>query len=56
MSQSMMGLVVGLAVLLVIAVVLGHRYRQEHPEESGRGVRMRQWLDSHHVHWPHHRQ
>jgi hypothetical protein len=55
MTQSMIGFIVGLAVLVVIAVVLGRRYRQEHPEGDGKGARMREWLDSHHVHWPHHR-
>jgi hypothetical protein len=55
MTQSMIGLVVGLAVLIVIAGVLGRRYRQEHPEENVAAVRMREWLDTHHLHWPHHR-
>jgi hypothetical protein len=55
MTQSMIGLVVVLAVLIVIAGVLGRRYRQEHPEENVAAERMREWLDSHHLHWPHHR-
>jgi hypothetical protein len=55
MTQSMIGLVVGLAVLIVIAGVLGRRYRQEHPEENVATGRMREWLDTHHLHWPHHR-
>jgi hypothetical protein len=56
MTQSMIGFVVGLAVLVVIAVVLGRRYRQEHLEDAnGKTARMRQWLDSHHMHWPNHR-
>jgi hypothetical protein len=55
MTQSMIGFVVGFAVLIVIALVAGHRHRQEHPGEIGAGTRIRQWLDTHHMHWPHRR-
>jgi hypothetical protein len=55
MTQSMIGVVVVLAVLIVIAGVLGRRYRREHPQDNVAGPRMRQWLDAHHVHWPRHR-
>jgi hypothetical protein len=55
MTQSMIGFVVGLAVLIVIAAVLGRRYRREHPENPGDTMRVRDWLDSHHMSWLHHR-
>jgi hypothetical protein len=55
MTQSMIGFVVGLAVLIVIAAVLGRRYRREHPEEPRGALRVREWLDSHHMSWMHHK-
>jgi hypothetical protein len=48
MTQSMIGLVVGCAVVVVVAVALARRYRSEHPDEG-----MIQWLDSHHMGWMH---
>ncbi|MCP3708684.1 hypothetical protein M3I54_17070 [Paraburkholderia sp. CNPSo 3274] len=48
MSQSMIGVVVGLVVLVVVAFALARRYTVEHP---GEGVT--QWLDAHHMRWMH---
>jgi hypothetical protein len=50
MSQSMIGFMVGLVVLVVVAFALARRYRVEHP---GEGVT--QWLDAHHMRWMHRR-
>ncbi|MEX3898402.1 hypothetical protein [Paraburkholderia sp. BR10954] len=50
MTQSMIGLVVVVAALLVIAFVFARRYRHAHPQET-----MTQWLDAHHMGWLHHR-
>jgi hypothetical protein len=50
MSQSMISFWVGLAVVLMIALVLAQRYRDEHPDEGW--VR---WLDAHHMSWMHRR-
>ena len=55
MTESMIGFVVVLAVLIVIAAVLGRRYRREHPEDGSGSVRMREWLDTHHMSWMHHK-
>jgi len=55
MTQSMIGFVVGLAVLIGIAGMLGRRYRRDHPENSGGAARMHEWLDAHHMSWLHHR-
>ena len=48
MTQSMIYLVVGLAVALVAVLLVAQRYRRDH-----RGERMTQWLDSHHMGWLH---
>jgi hypothetical protein len=50
MTQSMMGFLVGVAVLLAVAFVFVRRYMRAHPGES-----MGQWLDAHHMGWMHHR-
>ncbi|REG48515.1 hypothetical protein B0G80_4745 [Paraburkholderia sp. BL6669N2] len=50
MTQSMIGFVVGLAILLVIAFVFARRYMHAHPEET-----VTQWLDAHHMSWIHHK-
>jgi hypothetical protein len=55
MTQSMIGVVVALAVMIVIAAVMGRRYRRDHPEEPVVSIRTREWLDSHHMGWFHHR-
>lgn len=55
MTESMIGFVVVLAVLIVIAAILGRRYRREHPEDGSGWVRMREWLDTHHMSWMHHK-
>ena len=55
MTQSMIGFVVGLAVLIVIAAVLGRRYRRDHPEDPSASLRIREWLDTHHMSWLHHK-
>jgi LPXTG-motif cell wall-anchored protein len=56
MTQSMIGFVIGLAVLIGVAGVLGRRYRRDHPESSsGSAARMHEWLDAHHMSWLHHR-
>lgn len=49
MTQSMIYLVVGLAVLLIAGFMVAQRYRREHPDERT----MNQWLDSHHMSWLH---
>jgi hypothetical protein len=48
MTQSMIGYVVGLVVLVVIAFTLARRYRDEHPGEG-----LIPWLDAHHMRWMH---
>ncbi|MCA8296861.1 hypothetical protein BLA9940_05476 [Burkholderia aenigmatica] len=48
MTQSMVGWVVGLAVVAVVAVALVRRYQSEHPS-----MEVVQWLDSHHLSWMH---
>ncbi|WP_175964990.1 hypothetical protein [Burkholderia sp. BCC0322] len=48
MTQSMIGWVVGLAVIAVVAVALARRFQSEHP-----GMHVVQWLDSHHLGWMH---
>jgi hypothetical protein len=48
MTQSMIGFLVGLVVLVVVAMALSRRYRREHPGES-----VSQWLDTHHMSWMH---
>lgn len=48
MTQSMIGWVVGLAVVAVVALALARRYQSEHP-----GMEVGQWLDSHHLGWLH---
>ncbi|WP_175585732.1 hypothetical protein [Caballeronia cordobensis] len=53
MTQSMIGLVVGLAILIVVAFVLAGRDRREHP--SATDGRIGRWLDSHHMGWMHRR-
>jgi energy-converting hydrogenase Eha subunit G len=50
MTQSMISLVVGLAVLLAVAFVFVRRYMRAHPGES-----MTQWLDAHHMGCMHHK-
>lgn len=55
MTESMIGFVVGLAVLIVLAAVLGRRYRRDHPENSDGPAKMREWLDTHHMSWLHHK-
>jgi hypothetical protein len=50
MTQSMIGFVVGLAVLLTIAFMLVQRYARDHKGET-----MVQWLDAHHMGWMHRR-
>ena len=46
MTQPMIYLVVGLALLLFAGFVAAQLYRSGHPEEG-----MTQWLDSHHMGW-----
>ncbi|MGU7778921.1 hypothetical protein [Burkholderia sp. PU8-34] len=48
MTQSMIGVVVGCAVVAVVAVALVRRYWSEHS-----GANMTLWLDSHHMGWMH---
>jgi hypothetical protein len=48
MSQSMIGFLVGLAVVVIVAFALVRRHKVEHP---GEGVT--QWLDAHHMRWMH---
>lgn len=48
MSQSMIGVVVGLVVFAVVVVALVRRYRVEHPGEG-----KFQWMDSHPMRWMH---
>ncbi|GAB6851455.1 hypothetical protein [Paraburkholderia kururiensis] len=48
MTQSMISVVVGLAVLLVVAFMLAQRYMRDH-----KGDKMVQWLDGHHMGWMH---
>ncbi|MCA8217583.1 hypothetical protein LGN20_27110 [Burkholderia cepacia] len=48
MTQSMIGWVVGLAVVAVVAVALARRYQSEHSSKE-----VVQWLDSHHLGWIH---
>lgn len=48
MAQSMIGFVVGLAVLVVVAFALARRYQVEH-----RGEGVTRWLDAHHMRWMH---
>ncbi|CAN7324370.1 hypothetical protein [Caballeronia sp. 15715] len=55
MTESMIGFVVGLAVMIGIAAVMGRRYRREHPEDDSGRIRMHEWLDSHHMSWMHHK-
>jgi hypothetical protein len=55
MTESMIGSVVVLAVLIGVAAVLGRRYRREHPEDHSGAARMREWMDSHHMSWMHHK-
>ncbi|OTP71517.1 hypothetical protein PAMC26577_23990 [Caballeronia sordidicola] len=55
MTQSMIGFVAGLAILIVMAAVSGRRYRRDHPENPIHTARMHEWLDSHHMSWLHHR-
>jgi hypothetical protein len=55
MTESMIGSVVVLAVLIGIAAIGGRRYRREHPEDQSGAVRMREWMDSHHMSWMHHK-
>jgi len=49
MTQSMMGWVLGLVVLLAIGILVVRRFRQDHPAEE-----VDQWLDAHHMGWMHH--
>jgi hypothetical protein len=44
----MISLVVGVAVLLVVAFVLAQRYMRDH-----KGEEMVQWLGAHHMGWMH---
>jgi hypothetical protein len=53
MTQSMIGFVIGLAVMIGAAGMLGRRYRRDHPENPDGAVRMREWLDTHHMSWLH---
>jgi hypothetical protein len=48
MTQSMIGVVVGCAVVAIFTVALARRYQSEHPGEG-----MVQWLNSHHMGWMH---
>jgi len=48
MTQSMISFVVGLAVLLVVALVLAQRYMRDH-----KGDGMVQWLDVCRMRWMH---
>ncbi|HIH2747047.1 TPA: hypothetical protein ACYLN4_002791 [Burkholderia lata] len=48
MTQSMIGWVVGFAVVAVVAVALARRYQSEHSS-----MEVVQWLDSHHLGWIH---
>ncbi|CAB3803353.1 hypothetical protein [Pararobbsia alpina] len=50
MTESMIGFVVGLAVVLAFVIILARRYWRNH-----RGEGMAQWLDAHHMGWMHHR-
>ncbi|SMG34718.1 hypothetical protein [Paraburkholderia susongensis] len=50
MTQSMIGFLVAVAVLLAAAFVFARRYMRAHSGES-----MSQWLDAHHMGWMHHR-
>jgi hypothetical protein len=50
MTESMISFVVGLAVVLVVAVIMARRYMRDHKGEG-----LSQWLDAHHMGWMHHR-
>lgn len=53
MTQSMISLVVGLAVVIVVALALAGRDRRKH--RFATDGRIERWLDSHHMGWMHHR-
>jgi hypothetical protein len=48
MTQSMIQILVGLALLLFAGVTAAQLYRSSHPKEG-----IAQWLDSHHLGWLH---
>jgi hypothetical protein len=48
MTQTVIQLWVGLALLLFAVVTAAQLYRSSHPEEG-----MSQWLDAHHMGWMH---
>jgi hypothetical protein len=50
MTESMISFVVGLAVVLVVAVIMARHYIRDHKGEG-----LSQWLDAHHMGWMHHR-
>jgi len=49
MAQSVIGYVLGLAVLAIIGVIAVRRYKQDHSAEE-----LGKWLDTHHLGWMHH--